>query len=104
MIWWFRGKARNYPPLRKIRPHDLRRAVNPTYLHSHCDCRKTIPDDMTERQASGLFRVGISNLEMTFSIIKRRLEERSLITNLRRVREPAKRQKTNYPIITVHNK
>ncbi|KAG6957826.1 hypothetical protein JG687_00009736 [Phytophthora cactorum] len=23
MLWWFGDKARNYPPLRKIRPHDL---------------------------------------------------------------------------------
>nr|CAI72258.1 hypothetical protein PI35.0090 [Phytophthora infestans]CAI72349.1 hypothetical protein PI49.0570 [Phytophthora infestans] len=59
MLWWFGDKARNYPPLRKIRPHDLpkssmcKRFSDWTRLIRHIctaitTAGKSIPNDMTE--------------------------------------------------------
>ncbi|POM62610.1 LOW QUALITY PROTEIN: hypothetical protein PHPALM_28209 [Phytophthora palmivora] len=98
VIWWFGDKACGYPPLRKIRPHDLPKASMGKQFsdwsriihHLRNAIESTgeeIADNMTDRKATELFQIAVNNLELPSSERKRRLTELSVTTVLRLIRE-----------------
>ncbi|POM70035.1 Hypothetical protein PHPALM_13606, partial [Phytophthora palmivora] len=98
VIWWFGDKARGYPPLRKIQPHDLPKASMgkrfsdwSRIIHHLCNAIESageeIADNMTERKATELFQIAMNNLELPSSERKRRLTELLVTTVLRLIQE-----------------
>ncbi|POM73897.1 LOW QUALITY PROTEIN: Hypothetical protein PHPALM_9207 [Phytophthora palmivora] len=55
---WFGDKARDYSPLRKIRPHDFPNASR---------SGEQIADNMTERRTTELYQIAMNNLELPSS-------------------------------------
>ena len=97
-LWWFGDKAQGYPPLKRIRSHDLphdglkKKFSDWSVLMQHITSAVNtagvkIPTDMTEEKAAELFRVGMNHLPLAATSRKRRIAELSLSTTLRLVRQ-----------------
>jgi hypothetical protein len=96
-LWWFGDESKGYPPLRRIRSHDLPNNLQKTFsdwsvmmkhiITTITSSGVTIPDEVTEEHAVELFGIGMRNLRLAPSSRKRRFEELSLSTVLRLVRQ-----------------
>jgi len=107
MLWWFGDKHRGYPPLKKVRSHDLpNHTMHKIYSDWSVVIRHissaielaglAIPANMTEQQARNMFQIGMEGLTLSPSTRKRRLAELSISTVLRLIREA--QQKKSSPI------
>ncbi|KAG4051541.1 hypothetical protein PC123_g13252 [Phytophthora cactorum] len=97
-LWWFGNKARGWPPLKNIHPHELpKRSIRKTFsdwvmMIKHLTdaataAGRTIPTQPSEKQAAEIFEAAMYKLELSPTKHKRRLAELSLTTVLRLVRE-----------------
>jgi hypothetical protein len=95
---WFGDKAKGYPPLKRIRSHNLPHGgLSKTFsdwamMMRHITRAITsagieIPNEITDTDAVELFRVGLSHLRLAPTSRKRRVAELSLSTALHLVRQ-----------------
>lgn len=85
-LWWLGDKRDRYPPLRRVRAHDLpnpalqKRSSDWCMIMQHIksaiiDTSEQIPAAMTEGEASRPFNVGVGKLPLAPSTRKRRVSE-----------------------------